>query len=111
MAVRRTFSREFKLSAVEQLGSKSLARVARELDVNENLVRRWKKEFRLHASAAFLGNGNHRSVNSEADLERKIGQMTLEIDFLKKALRRVEEHRRLENAGGSSRSLKRSSKK
>ena len=108
---RRTFTREFKLAAIEQLGSKTLARVARELELDEKVLRRWKKEFQLNPSAAFSGNGNNRHLNREADLERKIGQMTLEIDFLKKALRRVEEHRLLENAVGSSRSLKRSSKR
>jgi transposase-like protein len=81
------------------------------LELNENVLRRWKKELRLHAEMAFLGNGNYRALNREADLERKIGQMTLEIDFLKKALRQVEEHRLLENAVGSSRSLKRSNKR
>ncbi len=109
---RRIFSREFKLAAIEQIESgKSLARVARELEVHENVLRRWKQEIQQNPSRAFSGNGNSRSLNREADLERKIGQMTLEIDFLKKALQRVEEQRLLENAGGGGRSTKRSKKK
>ena len=47
----------------------------------------------------------------EAELERKIGQMTLENDFLKKALQRLEEQRLLENAGGGKRSTRRLKKK
>ena len=109
---RRIFSREFKLEAIEQIASgKSLARVARELELHENVLRRWKRELRQNPKLAFSGNGNVRSINREADLERKIGQMTLEIDFLKKALQRVEEQRRLENAGVGRRSISRSKKK
>lgn len=109
---RRIFTRESKLAAIEQIESgKSLARVARELEVHENVLRRWKHEIQQYPSKAFSGNGNSRSTNREAELERKIGQMTLENDFLKKALQRVEEQRLLENAGGGRRSSKRSKKK
>jgi transposase len=50
-------------------------------------------------------------LDREAELERKIGQMTLENDFLKKALQRLEEQRLLDNVGGGARSTKRSKKK
>ena len=109
---RREFTRDFKLAAIEQIESgKSLARVARELELHENVLRRWKKEIKEYPSRAFAGKGTIRSTSREADLERKIGQMTLEIDFLKKALQRVEEQRLLNNAGGGRRSTKRSKKK
>lgn len=109
---RRSYTREFKLAAVEQIESgKSLARVARELEVHENVLRRWKREIQKEPGKAFVGNGNNRGLNREADLERKIGQMTLEIDFLKKALQRVEEQRLMENAVGGRRSSRRSKKK
>ena len=108
---RRIFTREFKLSAIEQIESgRSLARVARELEVHENVLRRWKQEIQKNPSQAFSGNGN-RVSSREAELERKIGQMTLEIDFLKKALQRVEEQRLLEKAGGGARSTRKSKKK
>lgn len=108
---RRIFTREFKLTAIEQIESgKSLARVARELEVHENVLRRWKQEIQKNPSKAFSGNGN-RVPSREAELERKIGQMTLEIDFLKKALQRVEEQRLVEKAGGGARSTRKSKKK
>ena len=109
---RRNFTREFKLAAIEQIESgKSVARVARELEVHENTLRRWKQELEQHPGQAFPGLGNIRTPSREAQLERKIGQMTLEIDFLKKALQRVEEQRLLGNAGEGSRSTRRSKKK
>ena len=84
---RRIFTREFKLAAIEEIESgKSLARVAREIQVHENVLRRWKKEIQENPSRAFAGHGNVISSNREAELERKIGQLTLENDFLKKAL-------------------------
>jgi transposase len=109
---RRKFTRDFKLAAIEQIESgKSLARVARELEVHENTLRRWKQEFQRHPSSAFPGLGSARTPPREAQLERKIGQMTLEIDFLKKALQAVEEQRLLGNAGGGGRSTRRSKKR
>lgn len=109
---RRQFTREFKLAAIKQLGSgKSFARVARELEVHENVLRRWHREFAEGPSRAFSGLGKSRlGPDREAELERKIGQMTLENDFLKKALQRLEEQRLLENAGGGIRSTRRSTK-
>ena len=38
----------------------------------------------------------------EAELERKVGQMTMEIDFLKKLLRSLEEQQETGNGSGSS---------
>ena len=111
--IRRKFTREFKLAAVQMVGSgKSLSRVARELDLHENLLRRWKQEYKAEPSRAFLGLGNSRmGLEREAELERKIGQMTLENDFLKKALQRLEEERLLENVGGGTRSTRKSKKR
>lgn len=109
---RRKFTREFKLAAIEQIESgKSLARVARELEVHENTLRKWKQALQENPSQAFPGLGKARTPSREAELERKIGQMTLEIDFLKKVLQRVEEQRLLENAGAGKRSTGRSKQK
>ncbi len=110
---RRKFTREFKLAAVKLLASgKSLARVARELELHENLLRRWRHEFEERPSQAFPGLGQDRlGLAREAEMERKIGQMALENDFLKKALQRLEEQRLLANAGGGARSTRRSKKK
>ena len=78
------------------------------------MLRRWQREYEKQPGRAFPGKGQgqgQRGSDREAELERKIGQMTLENDFLKKALQRLEEQRLLENAGGGKRSTKRSKKK
>ncbi len=111
----RKFTREFKLKAIRQLASgKSFAQLARELELHENVLRRWQREFEKQPGRAFPGKGQGRGslgLDREAELERKIGQMTLENDFLKKALQRLEEQRLLGNTGGGARSRKRSKKK
>jgi transposase len=97
----RKFTREFKLEVVRQLaGGKSFAQLARQLEVHENVLRRWQREYEREPSRAFPGKGQGGvTVDREAALERKIGQLTLENDFLKKALQRLEEQRLL-GAGG-----------
>ena len=58
---RRTFSKEFKLAAVQRLEQGvSLGEVARALDVNPNVLHRWRREFRQGTSNAFPGNGQRR---------------------------------------------------
>ena len=49
------------------------------------------------------------SESREAELERKVGQMTMEIDFLKKLVRTFEEQQAAES--GVERSTTRSAKK
>ena len=98
---RRMFTREFKLAAVKELESgKPAVLVGRRLEVNPNVLHRWRREFSKSPTKAFAGNGNKILGESrEAELERKIGQMTMENDFLKKLLRGFEEQREADGGG------------
>src|SRR5579864_6998662 len=95
---RRQFTKEFKLAAVKRLeDGVALGEVARALEVNPNVLHRWRREFRDGPGNAFSGTGKRRwEENRVAHLERKIGQQTLEIDFLKGCLQRIEEQRQLQ---------------
>ena len=110
---RRQFTKEFKLAAVRRLeAGVSLAEAARALEVNPNVLHRWRREFRQGPGNAFPGNGQARwSEGRIAELERKIGQQALEIDFLRRCLQRVEEQRKLQALTGRLLSTSRSSKK
>ena len=110
---RRQFTKEFKLAAVRRLEQGiSIGEVARGLEVNPNLLHRWRREFRQGTGNAFPGNGKPRwSEGRIAELERKVGQQTLEIDFLKGCLQRVEEQRMLQALTGNPRSIGKSPKK
>ena len=89
---RRLFTKEFKLAAVRRLEQGvSIAEAARALEVSPNVLHRWRREFRQGPGNAFPGNGKERwSEGRIAELERKIGQQSLEIDFLKGCLQRIE---------------------
>jgi transposase len=103
---RRKFTREVKMAAIQQLeiGS-SAAEVARAFEINASLLHRWRKEFRHGPGNAFPGRGKRRWEETRvAQLERKVGQQTLEIDFLKGCLQRIEEQRMLQALSGRPRS-------
>jgi transposase len=90
----------------------SIGEAARALEVNPNVLHRWRREFRQGPGNVFPGNGKQRwSEGRIAELERKIGQQALEIDFLKGCLQRIEEQRMLQVLTGNPRSIGRSRKK
>src|SRR5579862_3446928 len=103
---RRKFTKEKKLAAVQQLASgSSVAEVARAFEVNPNLLHRWRKEFRHGPGNAFPGTGKRRWDETKvAQLERKVGQQAVEIDFLKGCLQKLEEQRMLQALTGKPRS-------
>ena len=111
---RRKFTKEFKLAAVRRLEmGASIAAIARACEVDPNVLHRWRREFRQGVEHAFPGLGKKRSSqeNQIAELERKIGQQALEIDFLQRALQRVEETRMLQALERTAPSTNKSSKK
>ena len=103
---RRKFSKEFKVAALRRLqGGQTITEVARAVEVHPSELHRWRRELDEHGEHAFQGVGQKRAEESRvAELERKIGQQTLEIDFLKRALQHVEEQRLLRalNIGAAS---------
>lgn len=87
----RNHSREFKLAVVRQVvaGEKRPAQVCREHQLAESLLLRWRKEYEARGETAFAppeggGTGLEQRV---AELERFCGQLALENEILKKALR------------------------
>jgi transposase-like protein len=103
---RRTFTRELKMAALQQLDrGSSAAEVARAFEINPNLLHCWRKEFRHGPANAFPGEGKRRWEETKvAQLERKVGQQAVEIDFLKGCLQRIEEQRMLQALPGKPRS-------
>lgn len=109
---RRKFTREFKVAAVKRLQSGSLvARLAREREVNPNQLHLWKRQFEERPNSAFSGEGRRRAEEMPvAELERKVGQQAMEIDFLKGCLRQIEALRRSPAATANPRSAARSTR-
>ena len=86
--VRRRFSREFKLEAVRLVRERgvSVAQAARDLDVHENQLRKWVREFATDPAQAFPGQGQMKPEQLEIErLRREVAKLKAERDILKKA--------------------------
>ncbi len=108
---RRKFTRDFKLTAVRQVEQGAgIAQVARALQIDARILHRWRREFHRAPAEAFPGVGKRRPEERVAELERKIGQQALEIDFLRGCLQRIEEQRTLQAWTGKRLSVRKSRK-
>jgi transposase len=93
---RQQYPRELKITTMREIDSgKSMAEVARMYQVSPNRLEAWRGEWRAKGELAFPGHDARPQSKLDAEripeLERKIGQQTMEIDFLKKVLRRFRE--------------------
>jgi len=94
------YSRDLKISAMRALDAgETGGQVARKFSVSPKLLEKWRAEWRAQGEEAFPGAGRkprlERSLSDQqriAELERKIGQMAMENDFLKKLLQHFKEH-------------------
>jgi transposase len=85
---RRRFSREFKIEVVKLVRERgvSAAQAARNLDVHENVLRKWVKEFGTDPTQAFPGHGQMKPEQQEIErLRREVQKLKTERDILKKA--------------------------
>jgi transposase len=97
---RAVYSRDLKITVMRALDAGTAAgEIARKYQLSPKLLERWRGEWRAKGELAFPGLGR-RSLNLPAvddavrvaELERKIGQLTMENDFLKKALQHFRDH-------------------
>ena len=86
---RRSYSREFKLEAVNLVleGGLSVAQAARDLGVPESALWRWKKDYEEDPAQAFPGKGRMKPEEEEVRrLKRELARIREERDILKKAI-------------------------
>ena len=123
-AVSRDYPREFKVDAVERvLSGRSIGLVAREIGVHRHNVANWRAKYLAGGPEALRRRGGYsRRVKQGlpsgtapvapgspsldplarvAELERKIGQQQLELDFFEKALRHMQEARQRNESAGA----------
>jgi transposase len=87
MVERRTFSREFKLEAVNLVRERgvSIVQAARDLDGNHNMLWRWLKELEADPKHAFSGLGQMKPEQLKIDrLRKEVTRLRAEGDILKK---------------------------
>ncbi len=83
---RRRFSREFKVEAVRLVKERgvSVAQAARDLDLHENVLRKWVKEFGADPAHSFPGHGQMKPEQQEIErLRREVVKLKAERDILK----------------------------
>ena len=89
MKTNRTYTREFKLEAVELLrtSGKSAAQIERELGVGGGGLSGWKRQFEEEGEDAFPGHGRLAPDKERIrQLERENEVLRQERDILKKAV-------------------------
>jgi transposase-like protein len=125
----RVFSRTFKLAAVRRMmAGEDVSALSRELQVLRKDLYYWRTRFRDGGPEALRGKGRPKKTDLQrgpakeppgeiekareriAELERKIGQQQVDLDFFRQALQRVGGARRPSAAPGVRRST-RSSKR
>jgi transposase len=115
---RAVYSRDMKIAAMRALDAGATGgEIARKYQVSPHLLERWRGEWRAKGELAFPGIGRRGAAlpavddaRRIAELERKIGQLTMENDFLKKALQHFRDHHPPAVVNGADACLKKSSK-
>lgn len=88
-AGRRKFDREYKIETVRLIIERGmpLAQVARDLDIHENVLRKWKNQYLEDVHTAFPGKGHLKPEEEELRrLRRELANVKEERDILKKAV-------------------------
>ena len=93
MTKRKRYAAEFKAKvALEAIkGEQTISELASRYGLHPNMITNWKRQAIKNMAATFSGKVDRARKNEEArikDLHAKIGQLTVERDFLAKAFGR-----------------------
>jgi transposase len=124
----RSFSSEFRASVAERiLNGESVSAISAEFSIKRTVLYRWRDAYRKEGLAGLqrrvgrpargdspprpsAGNPKEAAQAQIAELQSKVGRQALEIDFLRRAFKRVEESRRKSGKDGVKASMERSVK-
>lgn len=125
----RTFSPEFRLQVAQRIEQgESVSKLHHELDIKRSVLYRWRDAYRKGGAAGLNRKaGRPPGVPNPAppkpgvsqedalrqqviELERKVGQQALQLDFFKRAFKRVKESGRASTSAGATASTRRSAK-
>jgi transposase-like protein len=118
MAAYRVFKAEFRISIAQRiLDGESVSSLSGKYKIKRSILYRWRDLLRDQGAAGFNRRRGPKpgtsskavagtSTDAEqriAELERRLGRLALENDFLRRAFRRVKEARSKSNASGEAR--------
>ena len=121
----RVFPTEFRVQVARRiLQGESVSKLHHELDIKRSVLYRWRDRYRKAGAAGLVGRigrpagianpakpGLSREetlVQQIAALERKVGQQALQLDFFKRAFKRVKESSQRSGSAGETASTRRS---
>jgi transposase-like protein len=121
----RVFTSEFKQGVARRiLNGESVSALHQEIQIKRSVLYRWRDAYRKDGAAGLqrpvgrppgvpnpprpLASPEEVAAWRVAELERKIGQQALDIDFFRRAFKRVKESRRKNTTAGATASTERS---
>jgi transposase len=120
----RVYSQEFKADVAQRIvNGESVSALHHELQIKRSVLYRWRDAYRkqgapglapkgrppgLAASSRPKASPEEAATQRIAELERKIGQQALDLDFLRRAFKRVKESRPKSSTTGATASMERS---
>lgn len=108
----KRYTKEFKQKVLRELGTgETVMGVARRYAVSRQLVYEWLEKQRDGTLHDTFPAGSLRLEGQIRELERKVGQLTMENDFLKKTLQRLEQRYPQQGEDGSQKPSNRSCKR
>lgn len=95
---RRTYSNELKFKVVIEAlkGQRQISEIASEFDVHPQQITNWKQQFLEQGASVFLKKPDNKTKelqDEQEELYKKIGQQQVELDWLKKNLKKLESWR------------------
>jgi transposase len=125
----RTFSPEFRVQVAQRIQQgESVSQLHHQLDIKRSILYRWRDAYRKEGTAGLARTvgrppgvpnpATHKpGVSPEealrqqiAALERKVGQQAVQLDFFKRAFKRVKESSQPSASTGATASTRRSGK-
>jgi transposase len=118
MAAARVFKVEFRIAVAQRiLNGESVSSLSSQYKIKRSLLYRWRDAYREKGKAGFgqprgprpgakrsaLAKPSATADERIVELERRLGRMALENDFLRRAFKRVKEARSKSNAAGEAR--------
>jgi transposase len=114
----RVFKVEFRIAVAQRLlNGESVSSLSNQYKIKRSVLYRWRDSYREKGKAGFgqprgprpgwkgsaIANPSTTAEERMAELERRLGRMALENDFLKRAFKRVKEARSKNSAPGEAR--------
>lgn len=121
----RVFDLDFKQRVARRiLNGESVSAIHEEFQIKRSVLYRWRDAYRKQGAAGLqrpvgrppgvpnpprpTASPEEAAARRVAELERKIGQQALDLDFLRRAFKRVKEARRKNTESGAPASTERS---